>query len=214
MQIIMAFPRDFVDGIDGFIPWDEARQLLDSASKETIWMPRDDAECSKVWVQPIPCAIFRDSLGRYCVFRQTKQQRKDLSSRLSFFVGGHVDNCSVGDNVPAILYETVKREIWEEIGMIVDDTATPIGAVIDGSSLMASRHIGFIYEVRVDASVKSRSEEEFSTRSKYNGRFLDIADRSRFRGAFDPWSSIIFAQYMEGGFATDVGRQIMLPFSA
>ena len=135
MQIIMAFPRDFVDGIDGFIPWDEARQLLDSASKETIWMPRDDAECSKVWVQPIPCAIFRDSLGRYCVFRQTKQQRKDLSSRLSFFVGGHVDNCSVGDDVPAMLYETVKREIWEEIGMIVDDTATPIGAVIDGSSL-------------------------------------------------------------------------------
>ena len=210
----MVFPRIFVDGIDGFIPRDEAKELLDSVSRETAWMPRDDAECSTVWVQPIPCAILRDSLGRYCVFRQTKQQRKDLSRRLSFFVGGHVDNCHAGDDVSAIFYETVKREVWEEIGMTLDDTATPVGAVIDGSSLMASRHIGFIYEVLVDTNVKSRSEEEFSTRSKYNGRFLDVADRSRFRGTFDPWSSIIFSQYMEGGFSTDVGRQIMLPFSA
>lgn len=211
MQVIMVFPRDFIDGIDGFIPWDDAKNLMDSVSKKVIWMPRDDAERSKIWVQPIPCAILRDSLGRYCVFRQIRQQRKDLSSRLSFFVGGHVDHCSIGDDVPSIFYETVRREVREEIGVTLDDTPTPVGVVVDGSSLMASRHIGFVYEIRVDSNVKSQSDEEFSTRSKYNGKFLDIADRSRFRGTFDPWSSIVFSQYMEGGFATDVGRQLMLP---
>lgn len=211
MQDIMVFPRAFIDGIDGFLPWEKADRLIDSASNAAVWMPREDAEHSQKWVQPIPCVIFRDALGRYCVFRQVRQQRKDLSNRLSFFVGGHVDRGCGGRGLREVLFETAKREAWEEVGIVLEDTAMPVGVVVDASSLKASRHIAFIYEAKVYTDVRSQSNEEFSARSKYDGMFLDMADRSRFRGTFDPWSSIIFAQYMEGGFATDVGRQPMLP---
>ncbi len=212
MQEIMVFPRYIIHGADGFIPWDEAKQLVESASNAVVWMPRNDAECSEIWVQPIPCAIFRDASGRYCVFRQIKQQRKDLSSRLSFIVGGHIDRCVASNLLTEALCETVKREVWEEVGITLDHTLEPVGMVVDASSLIASKHVGFIYELNVDTGVRSRTKEEFSVRSKYDGRFLNIEDRSRFRGTFDPWSSIIFAEYMEGGFATDLGRQPMLPF--
>ena len=211
MQDILVFPRKIIDGVDGFIARDEADKLLDLAAKTVKWMPREEAERSKTWVQPIPCAILKDPLGRYCVFRQVRQQRKDLTQRLSFVVGGHMDSCAYEDTFLESVYATLQREVREEVGITVGDAATPVGAVVDASSMMASRHVGLVYEVVVNADVKSLSYEEFSVRSKYDGRFLDISERSRFRGTFDPWSSIIFSQYMDGGFNTDLGRQPMLP---
>lgn len=212
MQEILVFPRDLINGVDGFVPWGESEKLLHAASKAAAWMPRVDAERSRKWVQPIPCAIFRDTSGRYCVFRQIRQDRKDLSSRLSFIVGGHIDRCFDSTFLLQAIYETVRREVWEEVGVALGDTLEPIGVVVDGSSLEASRHIAFVFEVNVNFDLKSQLNDEFSVRSKYNGRFLDMAERFRFRGTFDPWSAIIFAEYMEGGFSTDLGRQPMLPF--
>ena len=198
-------------GMHGFIPWCDAERLIESASEAATWMPRADAECSEIWVQPIPCAIFRDNLGRYCVFRQIRQSRKDLSQRLSFIVGGHIDHRRGSGQLMESFDETVKREIWEEVGLTVDDVAMPVGIVVDSSSLVASRHIGIIYEIKVDTVVTSKSDEEFSIRSKFNGQFLNTMDRTQLHGKFDPWSSIISAQYMEVGCTTDIGHQQTLP---
>ena len=211
MQEILVFPRELINGVDGFVPWDEAEKLIHVASKSTAWMPRVDAERSGKWVQPIPCAIFRDTGGRYCVFRQVQQQRKDLSERLSFVVGGHIDRCTDSEFLPEALRETVNREVREEVGIELDHDIELIGMVVDASSLLASKHIGIIFEAKIDAKLRSKSDEEFSIYSKHDGQFLNAEDRCQLRGKFDPWSAIIFAEYMEGGFATDLGRQPMLP---
>ena len=210
MQEILVFPRSFLNDKGEFIQQDEAKQLIESLSVAVDWMPREEAESSEAWVQPIPCAIFRDASGKYCVFRQIRQRRKDLSQRLSLVVGGHVDRCAESSLLPEVLSETVKREVWEEVGIVLDHTPSLVGMVVDASSLMASRHVGFIYQVDVNTDVKSLSSEEFSIRSEYNGRFLNMEDHTKFRlkegrlafGSlqFDPWSSIIYAQYLDGGF--------------
>ena len=207
MQEILVLPRERFDGLDGFVPWARASKLIDSAAECVSWVPRPDAERSEQWVQPIPCAIFHDASGRYCVFRQARQQRSDLSHRVSFIVGGHIDSGWGNKNIRDVFEETAKREVLEEVGVHLDRRLKPVGMVVDSSSLLASRHIGFVYEAIVDQKIKSLVTEEFSIGSKYNGKFFSIESLSRFRSEFDPWSFILFSQYLEGGFSMDIGRQ-------
>ena len=76
----------------------------------------------------------------------------------------------------------------------------PVGMVVDSSSVTASRHIGIVYEATVIEEIKSSASEEFSVGSKYNGKFLSVKSLSKFRSEFDPWSFILFSQYLGGGF--------------
>ena len=210
MQKILVLPRARFDGLDGFMPGAEARRLVEAAADELAWLPRAEAEASEQWVQPIPCVIFRDGSGRYCVFRQARQRRSDLSQRVSFIVGGHIDS---GEDVKPLsqLFEaTARREVFEETGIELDSRLHPIGLVIDSSSITASRHIGIVYEAVVDASVKSVAAGEFAVGSKYNGQFFNLESLARFRSEFDPWSFILFSQYLGGGLTTDLGRQATL----
>ena len=207
MQEILVLPMERFHGLDGFVPWPLASKLVDSADDWVSWMPRADAERSEQWVQPIPCAIFRDPGGRYCVFRQARQLRSDLSRRVSFIVGGHIDRDCGDTSVSDVFERTVKREVSEEVGVDLDSPLQPVGMVVDSSSTMASRHIGFVYEAIVDKEIKSLVADEFSIGSKFNGQFFSVESLSRFRSEFDPWSFILFSQYLGGGFSMDIGRQ-------
>ena len=210
MQEVMVLPRDCFLGVDGFVRWPRASQLINSASERLRWMLRPEAESSNNWIQPIPCAIIRDMAGQYCIFRQAKQQRHDLNYRVSFIVGGHVDKCFEEKPLPEIFQETVKREVSEEIGYTVKSLSKPIGIVIDSSSVIASKHIGIVYEVSVRDEIKNPIAEEFSLYSIYNGQFLSVESLSMLRSEFDPWTFILFSQYLNGGFSKDIGRQPML----
>ncbi len=203
----MVLPREHFRGFDGFVPWTEAEKLLDSADDWVGWMLRAEAECSEQWIQPIPCAIFRDSNGHYCIFRQTRHQRTDLSLRFSFIIGGHIDRSCDSKSVRGVYEETARREVAEEVGVELDCLLKQVGIVIDSSSMNASRHIGIVYEATVDRAIKSTATEEFSVGSKYNGKFFSIESLCQFRSKFDPWSSILFSQYLGGGFSMDIGRQ-------
>lgn len=210
MQKILALPRARFDGLDGFVPWAEAVGLVEAAADELIWLPRAEAEESAQWVQPIPCAIFRDSGGRYCVFRQTLQRRRDLSRRVSFIVGGHIDDDESVKPIGELFEATARREVFEEVGLELDARLHPAGLVIDASSLTASRHIGVVYEIGVDLAVKSLAAEEFAVGSKYNGQFFNLKSLAQFRSEFDPWSLILFSQYLKGSLAANLGRQSTL----
>lgn len=211
MNKILVLPREFINGKGGFIAWHDAKQSVEEASQLAAWVPRECAETSSKWVQPIPCAIFRDTRKRYCVFRQVRQQRKDLSRRLSLVVGGHVEYCPSNTSLTEIFAETVKREVCEEAGMVLDFIPEPLGMVVDASSLVASRHVGFIYEMNVGYGVIMTLGNEFVINSKYNGLFLDVNDRAKISGRFDPWSTIILSEYLkEKKFSPNSGRQATL----
>ena len=213
MQEILVFPKKYVHGLDGFVPWTDAIKIVNSFESDIDWLPRTEAELSERWVQPIPSAIFRDTGGRYCVFRQARQHRNDLSRRLTFIVGGHIDRASQNRPTCEVFEETVKREVTEEVGVTLDCQLKPVGMVVDASSIMASRHIGLIYEVAADGKLNSMAGDEFSIRSKYNGVFLDMESLARRRAKFDPWSAILFTQYLSGRFSMDLGRQPGLAMS-
>jgi predicted NUDIX family phosphoesterase len=152
--------------------------------------------------------VLRDKAGGYCLFRYPRKERTP-PQLYSLVVGGHIDSGHNDDSLASLILETLKREILEEVGIIIEEELTPIGIAVDSSSLAASRHIGVVYEAEVDAEVKLQAANEFSVRSKDSGRFAGIDQLSRFRSKFDPWSSIIFSEYLEPRFK-DVGRQATL----
>ena len=207
MHKILVLPREHFLGLDGFVRWSHASRLVDSAAKYASWMPRPEAERSEQWIQPIPCAIFRDSKGQYCVFRQAKQQRSDLSRRFSLIIGGHIDSGRDYESIDRVFQETVHREVSEEVGIDLHCQLNPVGIVVDATSILASRHIGFVYEAVIDREIKSLSPDEFSVQSKYNGRFLNVESLSGLSARLDPWSYILFYQYLNNGFPMDEGRQ-------
>lgn len=207
MQKILVMPRERFHGLDGFVAWSQACKLVESVAERFKWMPRNEAERSAQWVQPIPCAIFRDSNGRYCVFRQAKQQRSDLSHRFSLVIGGHIDTGRDYESIHDVFEETLHREVSEEVGVDLDCPLKPVGMIVDATSIMASRHIGFIYEAVIERDVKSLDSNEFSVRSKYNGQLFTIESLSKLSSKLDPWSYILFHQYLNGGFPMNMGRQ-------
>ena len=212
---ILVLPRKLVQGLDGFVPWGDAEQIVAEAENRIGWMPRTEAEQSSQWIQPIPCAIFRDSNQRYCVFRQAPQRRRDLSRRISLIVGGHIDRGSHDGSICQVFEDTVRREALEEVGLTLSLGLKPAGMVVDSSSIVASRHVGVVYDVPIDSQIKSLSSEEFfSIRSKYHGQFVGLEELSGLRFQLDPWSSILLSQYLTDRLSMDLGRQSTLALLA
>ena len=216
MQEILVLPRERLHELDGFVAWAHAGNLLDSAAGCAKWMPRAEAECSEQWVQPIPCVIFRNGAGQYCVFRQARQSRLDLSRRISLIIGGHIDCDFNSQGIQEIFEETARKEACEELGITLDSELNPLGVVVDCSSLVASRHFGVIYEAQIDINIKSAANDEFVVGSDYNGQFFDVESLSKLmifqrpRLRFDPWSYLIFSQYLGCDFSSNLGHQPML----
>jgi len=211
---ILVFPRKFVEGYDRFVAWNEASSFMPGLDRSKAWLTRDKAESSRDWVQPIPCALIRNHSHRYCVLRRIRQTRADLRARISLIVGGHVERDSGDETVSALLTNTLRRELDEELGVRGVSVIKPVGLVVDAVSLLASRHVGFVYETVISRRLAAHAPEEFSSRSKFTGHFFSPAELFRFQSEFDPWSLILFEDYIAASIAVKTARQIKFPFLA
>jgi hypothetical protein len=64
-----------------------------------------------------------------------------------------------------------------------------------------------VHEVVVEGQIKPRAIEEFSLRSKFAGQLYTPDELSKFRKEFDPWSTILFGDYINPSYSLDVGQQ-------
>ncbi len=195
-QNVLVFPRKLFQDYDRFVSWSTASSVVRHADDHVVWLPRGKAERSKHWVQPIPCALIRTHSQKYCVLRRVRETRPDLRARISLIVGGHVDRPSNLEKVLHLFLKTLRQELGEEVGVRGVRKITPVGLVIDSSSRVTSRHIAFVYETVVDRRLTVQAPEEFSSRSKFTGSFFAPAELSRFRTSFDPWSRVLFEDYI------------------
>lgn len=208
---ILVFPRACIAGYDGFVRWIDAGPIVRAVEKESCWMPRVEAEESREWVQPIPCALIRKHDSYSVLKRVQNRKRPDLCSRVSLLVGGHVDQCAEHEPFLTLLLATLRRELYEEIG-VGTLPGTRVGVVIDNASIETSRHIGFVYEVPVSEAFQTRACEEFSIGSKLTGTFLTASELCQFSKNFDPWSLSVFENHIDvSGVNPKYPRQITLP---
>ena len=207
VQAVLTFPRAAIAGCPRFMPWDRVDVVMRTAEENMAWVPRPRAEESEDIVQFIPCALVRGENQEYHVFRRVKAGRADLSSRISLVVGGHIDPMPGIEDLASLVLGTLRGEISEELGISAPARMKPIGLVVDSSSIEASRHIGLVHEFVTTAQIKPRATEEFSVRSKFVGQPYQRSQLSGLRKSFDPWSTFLFADYIDPTYALDVGQQ-------
>ena len=192
---VLVFPRKVFGGSFSLLPWDSIQSCIEEIERSFSWLQRPKAEESHDMVQAIPCVLIRDSEDRYCVFRRIKEDRSDLSGKLSLIIGGHIDEPPVCNGFRVAMSCNLIREIDEEIGIRLDDPPRPVGVVVDGSSIAASRHVAFLHEMTAE-KVSPKAPEEFSKRSKYTGEFVPASDLREWRDQFDPWSRLVIEEYV------------------
>ena len=193
---VVVFPRTIFGSAFTLLPWESVQSELHEIELSFSWVYRPIAERSDHLVQAIPCALVKDSEGRYCVFRRVKEGRADLSRKLSLVIGGHIDSADGQDHFLAVMRHNLLREIDEEIGIRLEEPPRPIGVVIDGSSILASRHVAFLHEITAER-VWPYAPEEFSVNSsKYTGRFVPATTLGEWRNQFDPWSRLVIEEYI------------------
>ena len=195
---VLVFPREIFGSVFALLAWDSIQSYIDEIERSFSWLNRPEAELSDDVVQAIPCVVIRDSENRYCVFRRIREDRRDLSKKLSLIVGGHIDDANEGNCFRAAMSCNLIREIDEEIGIRPKELPRPIGVIIDGSSIVASRHVAFLHEMTAE-QVSPRAPEEFTKRSKYTGEFVSAPQLRDWRDRFDPWSRLVIEEYVSPG---------------
>ena len=196
---ILVLPRRLFDGHHAFLDWRFIEGIMDELEATFRWCERTHAEQSSDWVQPIACALVIDSAGRHCVFRRVRNTRDDLSGRVTLVVGGHTERYTEAASLCELLLATLRREMEEEVGIGDVSGAKPLGVVIDGSTVLSSRHVGIVYEVVWNLPLMARATDEFSKRSGLNGHFFTSEELTRFHSQLDPWSRLIFEDRISPG---------------
>ncbi len=212
-QEVLVVPKHLFGHYDVcFVPWLNFEGELNLLEQAFQWMPRELAERSVDWVQPIPVALLRDKQQRYCILRRTRKTRRDLRGRLTLVIGGHMERSAGLGGFKNLLETTLRHELHEEVGLPkIRRPINPIGIVIDPVSVESSRHVAFVFEVTVDEVIVVGAPEEFASRSKYNTEFMTIDELAGFHGKFDPWSTLILENYLNPTLRPKKALQRLLP---
>ena len=196
---VLVLPRRFFDGHHAFLDLPFIEDIMEELEATHRWWERTDAEESLDWVQPIACALVTDSAGLHYVFRRVKNTRDDLKGRVTLVVGGHVEPDAESSSLCELLLATLRREMEEEVGIADFADAKPLGVVIDNSTVLSSRHVGFVYEVVWNLPLVARATDEFSRRSQLNGHLATKEELTIFHSQLDPWSRLIFEDRIRPG---------------
>ena len=83
-----------------------------------------------------------------------------------------------------------------------------VGTVNDLTSLASSRHIAIVFEVSISSEVSIRAGEEFSLGSEYCGEFMDSTELASLDHRFDPWSKLLFHNWINPDPSSEPGIQL------
>ena len=208
---ILVLPRQLLSPSDRFIHADATMDLLTQWESHVEWIPRAVAETCIDRIQLIPCVLIESADEHFYVFRRTQKTRDDLKGRLSFLVGGHVDGPPTNHELRVILEETLRREVEEELGVTELPELKLLGLVADYSTITSSRHIGVVFKAMLHGPLTTQAPEEFSTRSKWSGTALGLDKLCEVRARQDPWSSILYEEYLIPRYRPEQSFQRTMP---
>ena len=208
---ILVLPRQLLPTRDRFIRADAAKELITLWESHVEWMPRTVAETRSDRIQPIPCVLIESADEQFYVFRRTRKTRDDLKGRLSLLVGGHIDGPPTNQELRAILEETLLREVEEELGVTDLPRLQFLGLVADYSTIASSRHIGVVFGAMLHGRLTTQAPEEFSARSILSGKALGLDTLYKVKAQSDPWSTILYEEYLIPRFMPDQSFQQAMP---
>ena len=188
---VLCFPRDLLPERTGLLSPDQTRRLLGRMDRRKTFVPRPEAERSAELVQIIGCAVVTDERGLHHALETPPTDAYESEGNLSLIVGGHTERAGPDDlRKPAaeLAHRTVRREIAEELGRTPPGRLTPLGLLMDASSLGNSRHVGLLHACRIVGPIYP-DRDEFRADSPLSGRYTIEQLRGLLR-LMDPWSRI------------------------
>lgn len=174
-----------------FYPLDKKK--MESLAEIADFKWRADMEEDISYKQPIPyIGIFSDK--KILTFKRSKTGGEGrLYDKYSLAIGGHIDQVPEIESKTETLYESIEREVEEEIGLDIDPhDVTPLGTINDVGGVN-EYHIGIAMKYEVKNLDLTRGEQDMLLERKLMSKqeILEIYDK------LESWSQIFFDDYLK-----------------
>ncbi|MBV6501176.1 MAG: hypothetical protein CJBNEKGG_03673 [Prosthecobacter sp.] len=191
MEHVLVITRQLLDQLgsfQGFQP--EVDRYLHAmlAPGANFFMERPAAELDPGHKQLIPYSIFHHD-GRYlCYTRGGKSGEKRLVAKSSVGIGGHINPVDQGHDGlgESMYYNSIEREITEELVIGGTHTQEVIGLINDDSTEVGSVHLGVVHRFELSSDDVKSNEDAIQ-----NLRFHTLQELVDSRDQLETWSQII-----------------------
>lgn len=191
MEHVLVITRQLLDQLgsfQGFQP--EVDRYLHAmlAPGANFFMERPAAELDPSHKQLIPYSIFHHN-GRYlCYTRGGKSGEKRLVAKSSVGIGGHINPVDQSHDGlgESMYYNSIEREITEELVIGGTHTQEVIGLINDDSTEVGSVHLGVVHRFELSSDDVKSNEDAIQ-----NLRFHSLQELIDSRDQLETWSQII-----------------------
>ncbi|MCM1222342.1 MAG: NUDIX domain-containing protein [Lachnospiraceae bacterium] len=168
---------------DGLI-CDNISTVLQVIINNNLYIDRDYAEYAEEYKQIIPYVVLLNDDKVFITQRLKAQTEKRLHGKCSIGLGGHI-NPSV-EKSSDVIYEGMKRELYEEVGLTDIHKHECIGIINDLSTEVSNFHIALVYFSHVSPDVQIRETEKMTGHWASDDEVLNVFDY------LESWSQIIW----------------------
>ncbi len=191
MEHVLVITRQLLDQLgsfQGFQP--EVDRYLHAmlAPGANFFMERPAAELDPSHKQLIPYSIFHHN-GRYlCYTRGGKSGEKRLVAKSSVGIGGHINPVDQSHDGlgESMYYNSIEREITEELVIGGTHTQEVIGLINDDSTEVGSVHLGVVHRFELSSDDVKSNEDAIQ-----DLRFHTLQELIDSRDQLETWSQII-----------------------
>jgi len=190
MEHVLVIPRTLFDSLgsfQGFQPEVERYLSAMLAPGANFFMERPAAEADPTHKQLIPYSIFRHE-GRYLSYtRGGSSGEKRLVAKRSIGIGGHINPVDQAQDAmgEAMYFNSIEREISEELQMGGTHTQRVIGLINDDSSEVGSVHLGVVHVFELSSDDVQSNEEAIQ-----DLRFVPLDELLAQMDSLESWSQI------------------------
>ncbi|GEP42820.1 hypothetical protein [Brevifollis gellanilyticus] len=191
MEHVLVITRALLDQLgsfQGFQPEVDRYLTAMLAPGANFFMERPAAELDPTHKQLIPYSIFHHD-GRYlCYTRGGKSGEKRLVSKRSVGIGGHINPVDQShDGLGESMYfNSIEREITEELVIGGTHTQEVIGLINDDSSEVGSVHLGVVHRFELSSNEVKSNEDAIQ-----DLQFFTLGELRAMRDQLETWSQII-----------------------
>jgi len=158
--------------------------------KNNHFMPRAKAETDPSFKQVIPYVIITDGKNILHYVRGKKAGEQRLVAKGSVGIGGHINNedetlFGLNSFGMEAFQDAVKREVCEELSILGEFNARPVGLINDDSTEVGSVHFGVIHVLRCQPGQVQKKEQVIT-----QVEFLPIEELKAKRDQMETWSQL------------------------
>ena len=191
MEHVLVITRTLLDQLGSFQGFQsEVKPYLDAmlAPGANFFMERPAAELDPTHKQLIPYSIFHHNGGYLCYTRGGKSGEKRLVAKRSVGIGGHINPVDQShDGLGESMYfNSIEREMSEELVIGGTHTQEVIGLINDDSSEVGSVHLGVVHRFELSSNEVRSNEDAIQ-----DLRFYTLDELRVMRGELETWSQII-----------------------